>query len=160
MLLHLGRCDSMVKIRGYSVVLGKIEHVLLAALHGLDSCAVIADGEEGTEGGGFKSRKRARRDGSDAGSAESSAAPAVKKKKTEEDSSDTSKFVKEKDVQKSLMGEKGYTIELKVLKRRYKGLHKSRPEIKKQVHAELVRHIGKLCIVEGKQLTLKPEHRH
>ena len=49
MLLHLGRCDSMVKIRGYSVVLGKIEHVLLAALHGLDSCAVIADGEEGTE---------------------------------------------------------------------------------------------------------------
>ena len=118
------------------------------------------DGEEGTEGGGFKSRKRARRDGSDAGSAESSAAPALKKKKKEEDSSDTSKFVKEKDVQKSLMGEKGYTIELKVLKRRYKGLHKSRPEIKKQVHAELVRHIGKLCIVEGKQLTLKPEHRH
>ena len=48
MLLHLGRCDSMVKIRGYSVVLGKIEHALLDAC-ALDSCAVIADGAEGTE---------------------------------------------------------------------------------------------------------------
>ena len=48
MLEILGRCAFMVKIRGYSVVPGAIEVSLLDAID-LKSCAVIADGKEGTE---------------------------------------------------------------------------------------------------------------
>ena len=44
----LGRCDFMVKVRGYSVVLGAVETAVLAAV-AVDSCVVIADGEEGTD---------------------------------------------------------------------------------------------------------------
>ena len=44
----LGRCAFMVKIRGYSVVPGAIEVAMLDAIN-LESCAVIADGEEGSE---------------------------------------------------------------------------------------------------------------
>ncbi|MEE8302756.1 MAG: thioester reductase domain-containing protein, partial [Candidatus Tectomicrobia bacterium] len=39
-----GRCDDMVKIRGYSVQLGAIETALLAHAH-VKSCAVVAEGE-------------------------------------------------------------------------------------------------------------------
>ncbi len=39
-----GRCDFMVKIRGYSVQLGAIESALLAHAH-VKSCAVVAEGE-------------------------------------------------------------------------------------------------------------------
>ena len=43
-----GRCDSMVKIRGYSVVLGAVEAAL--AEHALVSTAVVlAEGDEGTD---------------------------------------------------------------------------------------------------------------
>ena len=48
MLEVLGRCAFMVKIRGYSVVLGAIEHALVNYV-ALKSCAVIADGAEGSE---------------------------------------------------------------------------------------------------------------
>ena len=41
----LGRCDFMVKIRGYSVVLGAVEAALLETVS-LLSCVVVADGEE------------------------------------------------------------------------------------------------------------------
>ena len=44
----LGRCDFMVKIRGYSVVLGAIETALVEHVR-LSSCVVVADGEEGSE---------------------------------------------------------------------------------------------------------------
>mmetsp|Transcript_10192 Transcript_10192/g.18612 ORF Transcript_10192/g.18612 Transcript_10192/m.18612 type:complete len:1403 (-) Transcript_10192:641-4849(-) len=44
----LGRCDFMVKIRGYSVVLGAVETALVDRVK-LSSCVVIADGEEGSE---------------------------------------------------------------------------------------------------------------
>lgn len=44
----LGRCDFMVKIRGYSIVLGAVEAALMEAV-GLTSCVVVADGEEGEE---------------------------------------------------------------------------------------------------------------
>ena len=48
MLEILGRCAFMVKIRGYSVVLGAIEQALLDSVT-LRACSVIADGGEGTE---------------------------------------------------------------------------------------------------------------
>ena len=44
----LGRCDFMVKIRGYSVVLGAIETALVDHVK-LSSCVVVADGEDGSE---------------------------------------------------------------------------------------------------------------
>ncbi|EED93564.1 predicted protein [Thalassiosira pseudonana CCMP1335] len=44
----LGRCDFMVKIRGYSVVLGAVESALVEHVK-LASCVVVADGEEGSE---------------------------------------------------------------------------------------------------------------
>lgn len=44
----LGRCDFMVKIRGYSVVLGAVETALVDRVQ-LSSCVVVADGEEGSE---------------------------------------------------------------------------------------------------------------
>ena len=44
----LGRCDSMVKIRGYSINLGAVESAL-QALDSVDSCAVTVDGKEGEE---------------------------------------------------------------------------------------------------------------
>lgn len=44
----LGRCDFMVKIRGYSVVLGAVEAALMEVV-ALSSCVVVADGEEGEE---------------------------------------------------------------------------------------------------------------
>jgi len=44
----LGRCDFMVKIRGYSVVLGAVETALVDHVK-LSSCVVVADGEEGSE---------------------------------------------------------------------------------------------------------------
>eukprot|EP00927_Polykrikos_kofoidii_P034504 TRINITY_DN2926_c0_g1_i3.p1 TRINITY_DN2926_c0_g1~~TRINITY_DN2926_c0_g1_i3.p1 ORF type:complete len:1165 (+),score=176.12 TRINITY_DN2926_c0_g1_i3:16-3510(+) len=44
----LGRCDFMVKIRGYSIVLGAVEAALMKAIR-LSSCAVFADGEEGED---------------------------------------------------------------------------------------------------------------
>ncbi len=43
-----GRCDSMVKIRGYSVHLGAIEIALLRHAD-VQSCVVIAQGEEGED---------------------------------------------------------------------------------------------------------------
>ncbi|MDP6455560.1 MAG: thioester reductase domain-containing protein [SAR202 cluster bacterium] len=43
-----GRCDFMVKIRGYSINLGAVETALLEHPD-VKSCAVIADGEEGEE---------------------------------------------------------------------------------------------------------------
>jgi thioester reductase-like protein len=43
-----GRCDFMVKIRGYSIVLGAVESALVEAV-ALTSCVVVADGEEGEE---------------------------------------------------------------------------------------------------------------
>ena len=44
----LGRCDFMVKIRGYSIVLGAVEAALVECV-ALSSCVVVADGEEGEE---------------------------------------------------------------------------------------------------------------
>ena len=44
----LGRCDFMVKIRGYSIVLGAVEAALLENV-ALSSCVVVADGEEGED---------------------------------------------------------------------------------------------------------------
>jgi len=44
----LGRCDFMVKIRGYSIVLGAVEAALLEHV-ALSSCVVVADGEEGED---------------------------------------------------------------------------------------------------------------
>ncbi|KAL3773203.1 hypothetical protein ACHAWO_006325 [Cyclotella atomus] len=44
----LGRCDFMVKIRGYSVVLGAIETALVDHVK-LSSCVVVADGEDRSE---------------------------------------------------------------------------------------------------------------
>lgn len=43
-----GRCDFMVKIRGYSISLGAIESALLEHAD-VESCAVIAEGEEGED---------------------------------------------------------------------------------------------------------------
>lgn len=43
-----GRCDSMIKIRGYSIVLGAVETALLEHAQ-VKSCAVIAEGAEGGE---------------------------------------------------------------------------------------------------------------
>ena len=43
-----GRCDDIIKIRGFSVHLGAIETVLLEHAN-VKSCAVIADGEEGED---------------------------------------------------------------------------------------------------------------
>lgn len=48
MLEVLGRCAFMVKIRGYSVVLGAIEQALMDNVD-IAACSVVADGEEGTE---------------------------------------------------------------------------------------------------------------
>jgi amino acid adenylation domain-containing protein/thioester reductase-like protein len=44
----LGRCDFMVKIRGYSIVLGAVEAALVETVS-LSSCVVVADGEEGED---------------------------------------------------------------------------------------------------------------
>jgi len=44
----LGRCDFMVKIRGYSIVLGAVEAALLEHV-ALSSCVVVADGDDGTD---------------------------------------------------------------------------------------------------------------
>ena len=43
----LGRCDFMVKIRGYSIVLGAVEAALLEHV-ALGSCVVMANGDDGT----------------------------------------------------------------------------------------------------------------
>jgi len=43
-----GRCDFMVKIRGYSVHIGMIEEALLSHAH-VKACAVITEGEEGED---------------------------------------------------------------------------------------------------------------
>jgi amino acid adenylation domain-containing protein/thioester reductase-like protein len=43
-----GRCDFMVKIRGYSVHIGMIEEALLSHAH-VKACAVVAEGEEGDD---------------------------------------------------------------------------------------------------------------
>jgi len=43
-----GRCDFMVKIRGYSVHIGMIEEALLSHAN-VSACAVIAEGEEGDD---------------------------------------------------------------------------------------------------------------
>jgi len=43
-----GRCDFMVKIRGYSVHIGMIEEALLTHAH-VKSCAVITEGKEGED---------------------------------------------------------------------------------------------------------------
>ena len=43
-----GRCDYMVKIRGYSVYLGAIETALLGQTD-VESCAVVSEGEEGED---------------------------------------------------------------------------------------------------------------
>ena len=43
-----GRCDFMVKIRGYSIHLGAVETALLEHAN-VKSCAVIAEGEEGED---------------------------------------------------------------------------------------------------------------
>ena len=43
-----GRCDYMVKIRGYSIHLGAVETALLEHAN-VKSCAVIAEGEEGED---------------------------------------------------------------------------------------------------------------
>ncbi|UCD90083.1 MAG: AMP-binding protein, partial [Desulfobacterales bacterium] len=43
-----GRCDYMVKIRGYSIHLGAVETALLGHAN-VKSCAVIAEGEEGED---------------------------------------------------------------------------------------------------------------
>jgi len=43
-----GRCDFMVKIRGYSVHIGMIEEALLTHAH-IKACAVITEGEEGED---------------------------------------------------------------------------------------------------------------
>jgi amino acid adenylation domain-containing protein/thioester reductase-like protein len=44
----LGRCDSMAKIRGYSINLGAVESAL-QQLPGVHSCAVVVDGKEGQD---------------------------------------------------------------------------------------------------------------
>lgn len=44
----LGRCDFMVKVRGYSIVLGAVEAAILK-LVGVSQCCVVAKGEEGTD---------------------------------------------------------------------------------------------------------------
>lgn len=44
----LGRCDSMVKIRGYSINLGAVESAL-QQLPTVQSCAVVVDGKEGQD---------------------------------------------------------------------------------------------------------------
>jgi amino acid adenylation domain-containing protein/thioester reductase-like protein len=43
-----GRCDFMVKIRGYSVHIGMIESALLTHAH-VKACAVVTEGEEGED---------------------------------------------------------------------------------------------------------------
>ena len=48
MVKVMGRGDSMVKIRGYSVVLGAVEVALKRTLS-LDQCCVIAEGKEGED---------------------------------------------------------------------------------------------------------------
>jgi len=45
----LGRCDSMVKIRGYSVELRAIEAAIMALTDYVSSCCVTVQGEEGTD---------------------------------------------------------------------------------------------------------------
>jgi thioester reductase-like protein/amino acid adenylation domain-containing protein len=44
----LGRCDSMVKIRGYSINLGAVESAL-QQLDSVHSCAAVVDGKEGQD---------------------------------------------------------------------------------------------------------------
>eukprot|EP00928_Gymnodinium_smaydae_P022747 TRINITY_DN18_c0_g1_i1.p1 TRINITY_DN18_c0_g1~~TRINITY_DN18_c0_g1_i1.p1 ORF type:complete len:1364 (+),score=345.60 TRINITY_DN18_c0_g1_i1:82-4173(+) len=44
----LGRCDFMVKVRGYSIVLGAVEAAIFKLL-GAGQCCVVAKGEEGTD---------------------------------------------------------------------------------------------------------------
>lgn len=44
----LGRCDFMVKVRGYSIVLGAVEAAIFK-LVGAAQCCVVAKGEEGTD---------------------------------------------------------------------------------------------------------------
>ena len=44
----LGRADSMVKIRGYSIELGAVEAAILDGL-AVEACAVVAEGEEGED---------------------------------------------------------------------------------------------------------------
>ena len=45
----LGRCDSMVKVRGYSVELGGIEAAILSLSDLVSSCCVIVQGDEGDD---------------------------------------------------------------------------------------------------------------
>lgn len=44
----LGRCDFMVKVRGYSVVLGLVEAAISKTI-GVSMCCVVAKGEEGSD---------------------------------------------------------------------------------------------------------------
>lgn len=44
----LGRCDDMVKVRGYSIHLGAVETALLEHAN-VKSCTVVADGQEGED---------------------------------------------------------------------------------------------------------------
>ena len=48
MLQIIGRCDGMVKVRGYSVVLAQIEQQLMRSAN-IKACSVVAEGEEGEE---------------------------------------------------------------------------------------------------------------
>jgi len=45
----LGRCDSMVKVRGYSVELRAIEAAIMSLTELVSSCCVIVQGEEGED---------------------------------------------------------------------------------------------------------------
>lgn len=48
MLEILGRCDFMVKVRGYSIVLGSVEAAIFKLI-GASQCCVVAKGEEGSD---------------------------------------------------------------------------------------------------------------
>ena len=69
-------------------------------------------------------------------------------------------YITERDILEQLRGENGFTVDIRVLKKRYKHLYKTQKWIKAEVIKEFVWHLAKLCVPHGPYtLTLKPEYQ-
>jgi hypothetical protein len=116
---------------------------------GVEDDGAEEEGEHEAESSssGAASRKRPRTDGA-------AAEPAKARPRVGADD-DTSKYVKEVELKAMLRGEANFTIELAVLRKRFRHVYKANRALKPLVNKELIKHITTLCDVKGGQVILK-----